>query len=110
MKGDVTQMSIRIESAECVGCGRCCDVCPGNLLVMQAGKAVIRDRRDCWGCTACVKECPRDAIFFTLEASLGGAGGRLYAHDRGAELCWELRLADGSRQEIVVDRSRANAY
>ena len=27
-------MSIRIESAKCVGCGRCTDVCPGNLLFL----------------------------------------------------------------------------
>ena len=74
-------MSIRIEQQNCIGCGRCTDVCPGNLLFLKDKKAAIRDQRDCWGCTACVKACPRAAIFYTLEASLGGAGGRLYAED-----------------------------
>ena len=103
-------MSIRIESAKCVGCGRCTDVCPGNLLFLQQRKAVIRDSRDCWGCTACVKECPQDAICFTLEATLGGAGGRLYAQDSAATMTWVLRLADGAEQRITVNKQQANAY
>ena len=56
-------MSIRLENEKCIGCGRCADVCPGNLLVIEAGRARLRDARDCWGCTACVKACPRAAIF-----------------------------------------------
>ena len=103
-------MSIRIETSTCIGCGRCADVCPGNLLFLQAGKAAIRDRRDCWGCTACVKECPKNAIFFTLEAELGGAGGRLYAQDSADTLSWVLKLADGEEQRIVVNKKQANAY
>ncbi|MBQ1746234.1 MAG: 4Fe-4S binding protein [Muribaculaceae bacterium] len=70
----------------------------------------MRDSRDCWGCTACVKECPQDAICFTLEATLGGAGGRLYAQDSAATLTWVLRLADGAEQRITVNKQQANAY
>lgn len=103
-------MSIRIEPQKCIGCGRCTNVCPGNLLFLQNQKATIRDVRDCWGCTACVKECPKDAIFFTLEASLGGAGGRLYAHDSADTLTWELSLANGEEQCITVNKKQANAY
>ena len=103
-------MSIRIEQDHCIGCGRCTDVCPGNLLFLKNKKAAIRDQRDCWGCTACVKECPKDAIFFTLEAELGGAGGRLYAHDSVDTLQWILQLADGAEQRITVNKKQANAY
>lgn len=103
-------MSIRIEPSKCIGCGRCTDVCPGNLLFLKDKRAAIRDARDCWGCTACVKECPRDAIAFTLEASLGGAGGRLYAQDSDATLTWVLKLADGAEQRITVNKKQANAY
>ena len=102
-------MSIRIEKAKCIGCKRCAAVCPGNLLVVENGKAQIRDARDCWGCTACVKECPQDAIFLTLEASLGGAGGRLYAEDAPDTLAWVFRFA-GGEQRITVDKHQANAY
>ena len=103
-------MSIRIETSTCIGCGRCTDVCPGNLLFLKDKRAAIRDVRDCWGCTACVKECPKNAIFFTLEAELGGAGGRLYAQDCADTLSWVLKLADGEEQRIVVNKKQANAY
>ena len=84
-------MSIRIETSTCIGCGRCTDVCPGNLLFLKDKRAAIRDVRDCWGCTACVKECPKNAIFFTLEAELGGAG--VHAVHKGL-----LGPGDGLRQ------------
>ena len=103
-------MSIRLETEKCIGCGRCADVCPGNLLVVEAGRACLRDARDCWGCTACVKACPRAAIFYTLEASLGGAGGRLYAEDSRDTLTWVLFLADGEEQRIAVNKKQANDY
>lgn len=74
------------------------------------GRARLRDARDCWGCTACVKACPRAAIFYTLEASLGGAGGRLYAEDSRDTLTWVLRLADGAEQRITVNKQQANDY
>lgn len=57
-------MSISIESEKCIGCGKCTEACPGNLLLLENNKAEIRDIRDCWGCTACVKTCPCDAIGF----------------------------------------------
>lgn len=104
-------MSIGIEQAKCIGCGRCTDVCPGNLLRLDAkGKALLRDARDCWGCTACVKECAVDAIFYYLNADLGGAGGRLYAQDKADTLTWKLKLASGEEQCIVVNKKQANAY
>ena len=102
-------MSISIEKSKCIGCGRCQAVCPGNLLVVREGKALIRDVRDCWGCTACVKACPSDAIYYYLTANLGGAGGRLYAHDSKEKLVWDLQLSTGS-QQIVVNKQQANAY
>lgn len=102
-------MSISIEKDKCIGCGLCTEACPGNLLVLKNNRAVMRDVRDCWGCTACVKACPRDAIFYYLSANLGGAGGRLYAHDSRERLVWELQI-DGKQQQITVNKNQANAY
>ena len=103
-------MSISIDPARCIGCGSCTEACPGNLLQLRQGRAVIRDARDCWGCTACVKACPQDAICYYLAAELGGAGGRLYADDGPQQLIWRLELADGSSQRIIVNKSEANNY
>ena len=103
-------MSIFIEWEKCVGCGRCAEVCPGNLLILRDGRAQIRDVRDCWGCTACVKECPREAIFYYLAADLGGAGGRLYARDTQDSLNWVMKWPDGSEDSILVNKKKANEY
>ena len=66
-------MSIRIQKSKCVGCGRCIEACPGNLIKKdKEGKAFIRQVRDCWGCTSCIKECSCDAIRFFLGADVGG--------------------------------------
>ncbi|MBR2216211.1 MAG: 4Fe-4S binding protein [Selenomonadaceae bacterium] len=103
-------MSIAIEKEKCVGCGRCAEVCPGNLLVLRDGKAGIREVKDCWGCTACVKECPRQAIFYYLAADLGGAGGRLYAQDSPDTLTWIMKWPQGTEDIITVNKNKSNEY
>ena len=56
-------MSIRIREEACVGCKRCIEACPGNLIRLgERGKAEIRCVEDCWGCTSCLKECRAKAI------------------------------------------------
>ena len=73
-------MSIRITQNNCVGCGRCIEACPGNLIKKDAqGKAVIKHISDCWGCTSCLKECKTGAISFYLGADMGGADSVLPA-------------------------------
>ena len=103
-------MSIFVEHEKCIGCGRCTEVCPGNLLTLSNGKARILDVRDCWGCTACVKECPKNAIFYYLAADLGGAGGRLYAEDTPSHIGWVMKWPDSSEESILVDKKKANEY
>lgn len=67
-------MSIRMNEARCIGCGRCAEVCPGTLIELQNKKAVMCYPKDCWGCVSCVKECPVGAIDFFLGADIGGCG------------------------------------
>ena len=74
----------------------------------QAGRACAT--RATAGAARPAKACPRAAIFYTLEASLGGAGGRLYAEDSRDTLTWVLRLADGAEQRITVNKQQANDY
>ncbi|MCB2294007.1 4Fe-4S dicluster domain-containing protein, partial [Clostridium algoriphilum] len=52
-------MSIKIDPQKCVGCGKCLQTCPGNLIFKKDdSKAFIKYPEECWGCTACLKECP----------------------------------------------------
>ena len=103
-------MSIDIDKAKCIGCGRCVEICPGNLLILKDRIASIRDVRDCWGCTACVKACPKNAICYRLAADLGGAGSKLYAIDEKNTLTWLLRNFIGIEQRIIIDKAQANRY
>lgn len=101
---------IEIDKKICVGCGRCSEICPGNLLEIKNFRAKIRDVRDCWGCTACVKICPVDAICYKLSADLGGAGAKLFAKDSLAKLTWQIKKIDGENIFLEVDKTQANKF
>lgn len=105
-------MSIRIHEDRCIGCGRCTEACPGNLILLQDGpsgrKAKIREVRDCWGCTACMKECPVSAIGYFLGADLGGSGSTMTIHKEGHYYHWHIRKADQQEVTITIDRENAN--
>ena len=102
-------MSIRITQNNCVGCGRCIEACPGNLIKKDAqGKAVIKHISDCWGCTSCLKECKTGAIIFYLGADMGGAGSTLSVKSKGDIREWCVTSPDGSVQVIEVNKKDAN--
>lgn len=109
-------MSIWIDEARCVGCGRCAEVCPGNLIGMGPAEASprpvaqMRRPRDCWGCTACMKECPAGAISYFLGADMGGRGTRLQVKSSATQNVWEFDHPDGTVQTITVSKSQANKY
>ena len=104
-------MSIRIQSETCIGCGKCLDVCPGNLIKRgEDGKAYIRHPQDCWGCTSCVKECRENAICLYLGIDMGGCGGRLNVEKKGQIWNWKIEVPDGQIHIIDVDQSDANNY
>ena len=104
-------MSIRIQKSKCVGCGRCIEACPGNLIKKDKdGKAFIRQVRDCWGCTSCVKECRAEAIDFFLGADIGGRGSTLTTKEDGDYRLWTVTAPDGSQTVIQINKKDANKY
>lgn len=104
-------MSIRIQSEACVGCARCIEVCPGNLIKRDAaGKACIRRVRDCWGCTSCMKECGAGAIVFYLGADAGGRGSTLSVSQKGDQTFWNVTDPDGTVRQIIVNSKESNKY
>ncbi len=104
-------MSIRINKDECIGCGKCQQVCPGSLIkIGDDNKAYIKYPKDCWGCTSCIKECPVDALRFYLGADIGGKGSSLYTQKRGDILKWIVVKFDGSRIITDINTKESNKY
>ena len=50
-----------IRRADCVGCGKCAEICPGHTITVKDGKARI-DPAGCIRCFCCHEMCPAKAI------------------------------------------------
>lgn len=104
-------MSIRIEQPRCIGCGRCTEICPGNLLRLDAAqKAMILHPQDCWGCTACLKACPAGALQYFLGADLGGRGSILSFREENGISHWRITRPDGAVLALDVNKKDPNQY
>lgn len=103
-------MSIAIDKSKCVGCRRCLEVCPGNLIKIQDGKAAITRPQDCWGCTSCLKECKTCAISFFLGADIGGKGSVLSVSEKGDIREWTVTAPDGTTKSIEINTKESNKY
>jgi ferredoxin len=57
-----------INKEECTGCGNCVEVCPPGALIMEDGKARVREDL-CEECGFCAPECPLDAIAIPFPLS-----------------------------------------
>lgn len=101
---------IEIDEKKCIGCRKCAEICPGNLIFLKNSRAKIHDVRDCWGCCACVKICSRNAICYRLAADLGGAGAKLFAEDSAEKLTWKIKKIDGEEIFLEVDKKSANKF
>jgi len=104
-------MSIKISQQLCIGCGKCLDVCPGDLIHRdESGKSYIKYPQDCWGCTSCLKECETGAIKYYLGADIGGLGGYLVTKRDGDRLHWTICKADGKEVVVTINQKEANQY
>ena len=103
-------MSIRIDQERCIGCMRCAEVCPGNLIWKKGEKALIRIPEDCWGCTSCMKACPTGAIRFFLGADIGGMGSCMTYRKKDHISEWTITSKSGETRTIRVDDMSSNQY
>ena len=104
-------MSIAIDKKKCIGCGRCKNVCPGNLIKLDAdNRAFIKYPKDCWGCTSCIRDCPAHAIEFFLGADIGGMGSLVHTERNGKILKWIIEKPTDETVEIDIDTTESNKY
>ena len=58
-----------IDTAKCIGCGTCTEVCPeGDVLAVFGGKAVIVNGHKCIGHSLCADACPVGAITMVMAS------------------------------------------
>lgn len=69
-------VTLELDQGKCVGCGRCFEVCPHQVFVIEERRARIVDRDACMECGACAMNCPVEAI--TVDAGVGCATGMIH--------------------------------
>lgn len=65
--------TLKLNTDQCIGCGRCLEVCPHQVFSLAGGKALIIDFDSCMECGACARNCPSEALF--VDAGVGCATG-----------------------------------
>jgi len=68
---------------KCTGCGRCIEVCPHAVFVMNSKKAAVSDKDRCMECGACAKNCAFGAI--AVNAGVGCASAIINGMLTGGE-------------------------
>jgi NAD-dependent dihydropyrimidine dehydrogenase PreA subunit len=63
--------TLEYNEQKCQGCGKCVEVCPHGVFVMDNGLSKLIDKDACIECGACQKNCPFDAI--TVQSGVGCA-------------------------------------
>ncbi|NLY96766.1 MAG: ferredoxin family protein [Clostridiaceae bacterium] len=103
-------MSIKILQDKCIGCGKCVDICPGNLLELGVnGKVEMMYPKDCWGCAACLKECTQEALLYYIGEDMGGKGGYLVAKDKVDTIDF-IYVRGEKKVKFTVNRKTASQY
>jgi len=76
-------VTLELDRQLCIGCRRCVEVCPHQVLTMQENLAAVVDRDACMECGACARNCPTRAV--TVDAGVGCASGLIneWLQERG---------------------------
>ena len=64
--GPLKGMTITIDEDKCILCGKCIEVCPFKLRILEEGRSSV-DPKHCIGCGNCLKVCPEGAISFDVQ-------------------------------------------
>ena len=104
-------MSVFIDRELCARCGRCAEICPGNLIERDAsGAAFLQYPAECWGCASCLKECRHGAIAYFLGADIGGQGATMRVRSEGPLRYWRVEIPGRDAIVITTDSRTANQY
>lgn len=64
-------MPAKIDYKRCIGCGKCFDLCPMDVISWDEAMdmPVVSYPEECWHCGVCWFECPKRAIDITYPAA-----------------------------------------
>lgn len=68
--------TLKLRPEGCVGCGRCVEVCPHQVLALAGKQVRVVDRDACMECGACARNCPLSVI--EVDAGVGCAAGLIH--------------------------------
>ena len=94
-----------IVPADCIGCGKCVDVCPVEAMTLvsandprRTGRKTARlDAERCLGCGLCVRQCARKCIVLTSR------GQRVLTPLNGAHRAVVMAIERGRLQHLIFD-------
>ncbi len=64
-------VTLNLDNYKCIGCGKCLEVCPHQVYILESGKARIKNKDSCMECGACARNCPVEAV--TVRVGVGCA-------------------------------------
>lgn len=75
--------SLQFSYEKCTGCGKCVEVCPHRVFLINDKKAVLTDKDLCMECGACANNCEFGAI--AVNAGVGCAAAIINSMITGGE-------------------------
>lgn len=60
-----------IRKKDCIGCGRCAEICPKRVITINARRKAVIDKSGCIRCFCCHEVCPEKAIDIRRSAFWG---------------------------------------
>ena len=109
-----------VDAHRCTGCGRCVNVCSGQVLNMADGLPAIKDFErfgwsGCWKCQHCLAVCPEGAISILgkrpedslpkPDAGIGEQMDRLVAYRRSCRRYLNKNVDKKLMDQIITDMS-----
>ncbi len=77
--------SLELYPEKCTGCGRCSEVCPRGVFIMNGKRAETTVKDLCMECGACMMNCAFGAIY--VNAGVGCASALIGGMVSGSEPC-----------------------